>query len=69
MVNDMPRKGLIPEPTSQFLIVKCPECGNDKQIVFGCATLVVNCDVCGKPLLKPTGGKAQILGEIITELE
>ncbi len=69
MVNDMARKRLIPEPTSRFLVVKCPECGNDTQIVFGWATLVVNCDVCGKPLLEPTGGKARILGEIVTELE
>ena len=68
-VSDMSRKGVIPEPTSRFYVVKCPECDNDTQIVFGWSTLVVKCDVCGKPLLEPTGGKARILGEIVSELE
>lgn len=61
------QKKLIPEPESRFLLVKCKECEHE-QTVFGCATREVNCEVCGKPLTKPTGGKAKILGEVISEL-
>ena len=60
-------KKLIAEPRSRFLLVKCKECEHE-QVVFGLATRVVVCDVCGKQLTKPTGGKAHILGEIISEL-
>ncbi len=61
------QKKLIDEPRSRFLQVKCKECENE-QIVFGWATSVVKCDVCGKPLTQPTGGKAKILGEILSTL-
>jgi len=58
------RKILIPEPKSRFVRVKCPNCGNE-QVVFDHATFPVRCLVCGTLLMKPTGGKAKILGEIV----
>ncbi|MFW9935500.1 MAG: 30S ribosomal protein S27e [Candidatus Thorarchaeota archaeon] len=61
------KKKTIDEPRSRFLLVKCKECDHE-QTVFGRATQKVVCDVCGKPLTKPTGGKAQIIGEVIQEL-
>ena len=61
------KKKTIDEPRSRFLLVKCKECDHE-QTVFGWATQKVVCDVCGKPLIKPTGGKAQIIGEVIQEL-
>jgi small subunit ribosomal protein S27e len=61
------KKKTIDEPRSRFLLVKCKECDNE-QTVFGWATQKVVCDVCGNPLTKPTGGKAQIIGEVIQEL-
>ncbi|MFX1319601.1 MAG: 30S ribosomal protein S27e [Promethearchaeota archaeon] len=61
------KKKAIDEPRSRFLLVKCKECDNE-QTVFGRATQKVVCNVCGKPLTQPTGGKAQILGEVIQEL-
>jgi small subunit ribosomal protein S27e len=61
------KKKAIPEPRSRFLLLKCKECDHE-QVVFGSATRKVVCDVCGKPLTEPTGGKAQILGEVIQEL-
>ncbi len=57
------RKVLIPEPRSRFLVVVCPNCGN-KQVVFSHATFPVRCLSCGEILVKPTGGKAKILGTI-----
>ncbi len=55
---------MIPKPNSQFLRVKCEDCGN-VQIVFDRAASVVLCQVCGATLAKPTGGKAAIRGEVL----
>lgn len=63
----MVKKKAIAEPQSRFLQLKCKECEHE-QIIFGWATRKVTCDVCGKPLTAPTGGKAKILGEVIQEL-
>jgi small subunit ribosomal protein S27e len=60
-------KKLIAEPESRFLLVKCKECDHE-QVVFGWATRAVVCDVCGKKLTEPTGGKARILGEVVEVL-
>ena len=51
-----------------FIKVKCQDCGNE-QILFSKASSVVKCLVCGATLSKTTGGKAQIRGEIIEEVE
>lgn len=63
----MTKKKAIPEPKSRFLLVKCKECEHE-QTVFGWATRKVMCDVCGKPLTEPKGGKAHIIGEVLQEL-
>lgn len=55
---------LIPEPNSEFLRVKCLECGNE-QMVFGYAVNKVDCNVCGAELVIPSGGRATIKGETI----
>jgi len=59
---------LIPKPTSAFLRVKCPKCGNE-QLIFSHATNKVTCNVCGNELAQPTGGKAKIKGETTTIYE
>jgi len=59
---------VIPKPASQFLRVKCEDCGNE-QIVFDRAASVVLCQVCGTTLAKPTGGKAAIRGDVLGVLE
>jgi len=59
---------LIPRPTSRFLRLKCPDCGNE-QIIFSHVTNDVHCNVCGAVIAEPTGGKAVIKGEIIAVLE
>jgi len=59
---------LIPRPTSKFLTVKCPDCGNE-QIVFSHPTNVVHCNVCSAVLAEPSGGKAVIKGEVVGEQE
>ena len=59
---------IIPIPSSKFIKVKCPQCGNE-QIIFNKASTKVKCLVCGKILAEPTGGKAKIFGKIIEVLE
>lgn len=61
-------KVLIPQPRSKFLRVRCPDCGNE-QVVFSHASMVVRCLVCGRVLVQPTGGKAQIQGNILKVLD
>ena len=48
---------------SRFIKVKC-KCGNE-QILPEKANMMVKCTVCGATLAKPTGGKAEIIPEII----
>ncbi len=59
---------IIPKPRSVFLQVKCTDCGNE-QSIFSHAATVVHCNICGATLAEPTGGKANIKGEIVKLLE
>ncbi len=64
------RKILIPQPKSKFLRVLCKVCGAEN-IVFDHATFPARCKVCGTVLVRPTGGKAEIIkehAEVIAEL-
>jgi small subunit ribosomal protein S27e len=56
-------KELVPKPRSRFLRIKCLNCGSE-QVVFGCATIEVKCNVCEKQLVQSTGGKARVLTKI-----
>jgi small subunit ribosomal protein S27e len=47
-----------------FYKVQCPDCENE-QTVFGKAASEVNCVVCGHKLATPTGGKAEIDGDVV----
>jgi small subunit ribosomal protein S27e len=48
--------------------VKCNDCEN-VQIIFGKASTVVKCLVCGRTLAEPRGGRAEIKTTIIEALE
>ena len=54
--------------TGSFLAVVCPDCENE-QIVFQNASTTVNCAVCGTTLATPTGGKAEINGDVTETVE
>lgn len=58
----------IRENRSKFFKVKCPDCENE-QTVFEMASTNVKCVVCGHDLATPTGGKAIIKAEIISEFK
>lgn len=51
-----------------FYLVECPDCENE-QTVFGKASTEAVCAVCGHTLAHPTGGTADIEGEILETLE
>ncbi len=51
-----------------FLKVKCLDCGN-QQTVFDHAASTVQCIICGKTLVKPKGGKSEIIAQIIEVLD
>jgi small subunit ribosomal protein S27e len=59
---------LIPKPKSNFLSVQCTGC-KEKQVIFSHATSDINCKSCGNPIAKKTGGRANVLGEILTTLD
>ncbi len=58
----------IRENRSKFYKVKCPDCENE-QVLFGKASTVVKCVVCGSDLATPAGGRANIKAEILQELQ
>lgn len=47
-----------------FLKVKCVDCENE-QVIYSHSSMEVECQVCGKTLVKPTGGKAEIEAKIL----
>ncbi|ERG96373.1 30S ribosomal protein S27e [Haloquadratum walsbyi] len=51
-----------------FYQLQCPDCNNE-QVIFGKASTVVNCAVCGTTLATPTGGDAEFNGEVIETVE
>jgi len=56
------------EQTSKFIKVRCSKCKNE-QVVFGKASRIVNCLVCGRNIAEPTGGKIKVKARILEVLE
>jgi len=56
------------EPTSKFIKVRCPKCRNE-QIMFGKASTIIKCLVCGRVLAETSGGKTKIKARILEVLE
>ena len=58
----------IPSPKSRFINVKCQDCGNE-QTAFNKPSTHVKCHVCGATLVRPTGSKGEVRGELLGEVE
>jgi len=56
-----------PHPRSKFINIKCQDCGNE-QTAFDKPATHVKCNVCGATLIKPTGGKGAVRGELLGEV-
>ncbi|GGL61561.1 30S ribosomal protein S27e [Halocalculus aciditolerans] len=54
--------------SGSFYKVECPDCENE-QVVFGKASTEVACAVCGTTLARPTGGNADIEGDVLETVE
>ncbi len=54
-------------PKSKFIRIKCQDCGGEEagQMIFSHPSTTVTCNVCGATLIKPSGGKGKIRGEIL----
>ncbi|MBO3769628.1 MAG: 30S ribosomal protein S27e [Thermoproteota archaeon] len=59
----MSRETLL-KPRSSFVKVRCTQCSNE-QIVFEKPASNVKCRVCGRILVKSTGGKGKFFAEIL----
>jgi small subunit ribosomal protein S27e len=47
--------------------VQCTNC-REKRVVFTHTTSDISCASCGQPLAEKTGGKAKILGNVVSIL-
>ncbi len=53
---------------SEFLKIKCEDCGNE-QVVFNSPATPVRCLVCGKTVIEPKGGRGLVKTRIVEVLE
>jgi len=51
-----------------FLKVECGECGNEQK-VFSHPSTHVKCLVCNEVIARATGGKGEVQGQVVEELE
>lgn len=58
----------IPKPKSNFLLVKCPDCGEER-IIFSSSTKDVGCRACGRKLSESKGGRSIVFGKILKKLD
>ncbi|HUK80651.1 MAG TPA: 30S ribosomal protein S27e [Nitrososphaerales archaeon] len=57
----------IPKTRSSFLLVKCPDCGEER-ILFSSSAKDIGCRGCGRKLAESKGGKAVVLATIVKHL-
>lgn len=59
---------MVPKPHSNFLSVQCSKCG-EKVVIFTYSTTDIECKACGQLVTKKTGGKAKIMGKVLSVLD
>lgn len=57
----------IPKMRSAFLLVKCPDCGEER-VVFSNSAKDVGCRGCGRTLAESRGGKSLVLATVVKNL-
>lgn len=53
---------------SKFLKVRCQDCENE-QILFSKASTPIECNICGRTLAEPTGGKSEIKTKVVSRVD
>lgn len=51
-----------------FIKIKCPDCGSET-VTYVRASMEVKCPVCNTVIVKPTGGKVLVSGEVTGEFK
>ncbi len=59
---------MVPTPQSNFLSVQCSKCG-ENVIIFTYTTTDIECKACGELVAKRTGGKANVVGKVLSVLD
>ena len=54
----------IPQVKSEFLLVKCPEC-KEERIMFSNSAKQVGCRGCGRTLAENRGGKSFVPADVV----
>jgi small subunit ribosomal protein S27e len=57
----------IPKTRSTFLLVKCPDCGEER-ILFSNSAKDIGCRGCGRKLAESKGGKSVVLATVVKRL-
>jgi small subunit ribosomal protein S27e len=57
----------IPKMKSEFLLVKCPDCGEER-VIFSNSSKDVGCRGCGRKLAESRGGKSLVLAALVRKL-
>jgi small subunit ribosomal protein S27e len=57
----------IPKVRSEFMLVKCPDC-NEERILFSNSAKDVGCRGCGRKLAESRGGKSVVLATLVKRL-
>ncbi|MBI3860160.1 MAG: 30S ribosomal protein S27e [Thaumarchaeota archaeon] len=57
----------MPTMKSAFLLVKCPDCGEER-ILYSNSAKDVGCRGCGRTLAESRGGKSVILADVKKKL-
>ena len=59
---------MVPKPHSNFLSVQCSYC-EERVVIFNYTTTDIECKACGQLVAKKTGGKAKIMGKVLSVLD
>jgi small subunit ribosomal protein S27e len=57
----------IPKTRSTFLLVKCPDCGEER-VLFSNSAKDIGCRGCGRKLAESKGGKSVVLATVMKRL-
>lgn len=57
----------IPKSKSEFFLVKCPDCGEER-IIFSNSAKDIGCRGCGRKLAESKGGRSIVMATIMKKL-
>jgi len=58
----------VSDGSGKFIRIKCIDCGNE-QLSFSKPSTNVVCNVCGSTLIRPSGGRGELKGELLEVVE